>query len=77
MVIDEIPETVTGKYTRRIIQKIVNGQEYGDISTLRNPDSVFHLKKALEKLQLETSAHLGQSLHANSITKLDASITDK
>ena len=50
LVIDEIPETMTGKYMRRIVQKIVQGRDFGDISSLRNPDSIASVEKAVRSL---------------------------
>ena len=47
IVVDDIPETLTGKYMRRIVQKIVQGRHVGDISSLRNPESLEAIRRAV------------------------------
>ena len=44
---DDIPETLTGKYMRRIVQKIVQGRDVGDMSSLRNPESLEAVRRAI------------------------------
>ena len=44
VVVDGIPETLTGKYMRRLVQKIVEGRELGDTSSLRNPESIVQIQ---------------------------------
>ena len=40
VVVDDIPETLTGKYMRRVIRKLVRGDAVGDTSSVRNPESL-------------------------------------
>ena len=40
VVVDDIPETLTGKYMRRVIRKLAHGEAAGDTSSLRNPESL-------------------------------------
>ena len=47
IVVDDIPETLTGKYMRRIVQKIVQGRDVGDTSSLRNPESLDAIRRAI------------------------------
>ena len=48
IVVDDIPETLTGKYMRRIVQKIVQGRDVGDTSSLRNPESIEAIRRAIK-----------------------------
>ncbi|OAG31913.1 acetyl-CoA synthetase [Nematocida displodere] len=43
----ELPKTSTGKMMRRVLRKLLMGQEVGDISTCINPDSISHAKEIL------------------------------
>ncbi|KAI5181882.1 acetyl-CoA synthetase [Nematocida sp. AWRm80] len=45
----ELPKTSTGKMMRRVLRKLLEGQEVGDISTCINPDSIAHAKASLAK----------------------------
>lgn len=44
--VDELPKTRSGKIMRRILRSLLTNDELGDITTLKNPESV----KALEKI---------------------------
>jgi len=46
--LSEFPETRSGKYMRRMVRAVVEGGELGDVSTLRNPDSLEELTRAVE-----------------------------
>jgi len=37
---DDLPKTRSGKIMRRLLEDIANGDDFGDTSTLRNPDIV-------------------------------------
>jgi acetyl-CoA synthetase len=52
VVVNDIPETLTGKYMRRLVQKIVQGGELGDTSALKNPASISAIKDALQRQSL-------------------------
>lgn len=45
---EDLPKTRSGKIMRRILKKLEAGEDYGDTSTLRNPDIVEQLKSKLE-----------------------------
>ncbi|WP_234027072.1 AMP-binding protein [Erythrobacter sp. KY5] len=44
----EFPETRSGKYMRRMVRAVVEGGEVGDASTLRNPESLDELARAVD-----------------------------
>ncbi len=44
----DLPKTRSGKIMRRILKKLEAGEDYGDTSTLRNPNIVEQLKKMVE-----------------------------
>ena len=46
--LSQFPETRSGKYMRRMVRALVEGGEVGDASTLRNPESLDELARALE-----------------------------
>lgn len=48
-VVNDLPKTRSGKIMRRILRKIVNGEQdsLGDISTLADPSVVAHLIEAV------------------------------
>ncbi|MFT6219851.1 MAG: acetyl-CoA synthetase, partial [Rickettsiales bacterium] len=41
---DDLPKTRSGKIMRRVLKKLILGEDLGDISTLVNPDVVKVLK---------------------------------
>lgn len=43
----QFPETRSGKYMRRMVRALVEGQDVGDTSTLRNPESIEELRRAI------------------------------
>lgn len=45
----ELPKTSTGKMMRRVLRKILEGEEVGDISTCINPESIEFAKKGIRK----------------------------
>jgi acrylyl-CoA reductase (NADPH)/3-hydroxypropionyl-CoA dehydratase/3-hydroxypropionyl-CoA synthetase len=46
--VGQFPETRSGKYMRRMVRALVEGTDVGDASTLRNPDSIPELKRAID-----------------------------
>ena len=46
--LSEFPETRSGKYMRRMVRAIVEGEDVGDTSTLRNPECLDELRRAIE-----------------------------
>ncbi|MFZ9667123.1 MAG: AMP-binding protein [Steroidobacteraceae bacterium] len=49
--VTQFPETRSGKYMRRMVRALVEGQDVGDISTLRNPESIAELRHAIADWQ--------------------------
>ncbi|MEM1513458.1 MAG: acetate--CoA ligase [Candidatus Thermoplasmatota archaeon] len=47
--VDDLPKTRSGKIMRRLLKQIANNEMLGDITTLRNPEIVEHIKEAFEK----------------------------
>jgi acrylyl-CoA reductase (NADPH)/3-hydroxypropionyl-CoA dehydratase/3-hydroxypropionyl-CoA synthetase len=45
--LSQFPETRSGKYMRRMVRAVVEGGEVGDVSTLRNPESLEELARAV------------------------------
>ena len=41
------PETRSGKYVRRMVRALVEGGDLGDVSTLRNPESLDELRRVI------------------------------
>ena len=52
VVIDDIPETITGKYMRRLVRKLVEGAELGDVSSLKNPQSLASIKEKIKQVDI-------------------------
>lgn len=46
--LSQFPETRSGKYMRRMVRAVVEGADVGDASTLRNPESLDELTRAVE-----------------------------
>lgn len=46
--LSQFPETRSGKYMRRMVRAVVEGDAVGDASTLRNPESLEELGRAVE-----------------------------
>ena len=49
--VSQFPETRSGKYMRRMVRALVEGTDIGDTSTLRNPESIAELRRAIEVWQ--------------------------
>ena len=45
--VEDVPKTRSGKIMRRILKALVRNEPIGDITTLRNPDCVEELKRAV------------------------------
>jgi acrylyl-CoA reductase (NADPH)/3-hydroxypropionyl-CoA dehydratase/3-hydroxypropionyl-CoA synthetase len=50
--VPEFPETRSGKYMRRMVRAIVEGSDVGDVTTLRNPESLDALRSVVEGWRL-------------------------
>jgi acyl-coenzyme A synthetase/AMP-(fatty) acid ligase len=51
VVVSQFPETRSGKYVRRMLKAILEGEPLGDTSTLRNPEAVDEIRAAVTALR--------------------------
>ena len=49
VVVPALPETYSGKYMRRILRAMVDGESLGDLGALKNPECVEPLRDAIAK----------------------------
>ena len=49
--VSQFPETRSGKYMRRFLKSLLEGEPLGDTSTLRNPESLKEIEAAITKWQ--------------------------
>ena len=49
--VTQFPETRSGKYVRRMVRALVEGTDIGDVSTLRNPESIAELTTVIAEWQ--------------------------
>ncbi|MFC4541157.1 AMP-binding protein [Halosolutus amylolyticus] len=47
--VEEFPETRSGKYMRRMLTAMLNGDDIGDTTTLKNPESIDHVRPKCEQ----------------------------
>ena len=47
--VEDLPKTRSGKIMRRLLKQIANNEALGDITTLRNPEVVEHIKEVFQK----------------------------
>ncbi len=45
--VSQFPETRSGKYMRRMVRALVEGGDVGDVTTLRNPESLDELRRVI------------------------------
>lgn len=60
--LSEFPETRSGKYMRRMVRAVVEGGDVGDASTLRNPESLDELTRAVTAWQRRQNLSDNQAL---------------
>jgi acrylyl-CoA reductase (NADPH) / 3-hydroxypropionyl-CoA dehydratase / 3-hydroxypropionyl-CoA synthetase len=60
--VSQFPETRSGKYMRRMVRALVEGTDVGDVTTLRNPESLAELKTAIDEWQRKQRLSEEQSL---------------
>lgn len=60
--VEQFPETRSGKYMRRMVRALVEGDELGDITTLRNPESLDELKRVVNMWRRKQSLSDDQAL---------------
>jgi acrylyl-CoA reductase (NADPH)/3-hydroxypropionyl-CoA dehydratase/3-hydroxypropionyl-CoA synthetase len=58
----QFPETRSGKYMRRMVRALVEDQDVGDTSTLRNPESLVQLKAVIDAWKRRQQASHEQEL---------------
>ncbi|MEO1046531.1 MAG: AMP-binding protein [Pseudomonadota bacterium] len=49
--VEQFPETRSGKYMRRMVRALVEGGDLGDVTTLRNPESLNELEQVVSAWQ--------------------------
>ncbi len=60
--VSQFPETRSGKYMRRMVRALVEGQDVGDVTTLRNPESLDELRTAIGDWQRRQSLSEDQQI---------------
>ena len=60
--VSQFPETRSGKYMRRMVRAIVEGGDVGDVTTLRNPESLDELRKVIGDWQRRQSLSEDQQI---------------
>lgn len=48
-IVDDLPKTRSGKIMRRLLRKAISGEDFGDLSTLANPEIMEKIKKAVNQ----------------------------
>ena len=51
--VPDLPKTRSGKIMRRVLTAITNAQDYGDVTTLANPDIVENIRKLVQDRRLQ------------------------
>ncbi|MEO0871857.1 MAG: enoyl-CoA hydratase-related protein, partial [Pseudomonadota bacterium] len=60
--LSQFPETRSGKYMRRMVRAVVEGADVGDASTLRNPESLEELTRAVNAWKRRQTLSESQAL---------------
>lgn len=60
--VEQFPETRSGKYMRRMVRALVEGDELGDVTTLRNPESLDELQRVVDIWKRKQSLSDDQAL---------------
>ena len=60
--VSQFPETRSGKYMRRMVRALVEGGDVGDVTTLRNPDSLVEMKAVIDDWQRQQKLSEEQTL---------------
>jgi len=45
--VSQFPETRSGKYMRRMVRALVEGEDVGDVTTLKNPEAIDELRRVI------------------------------
>jgi acrylyl-CoA reductase (NADPH)/3-hydroxypropionyl-CoA dehydratase/3-hydroxypropionyl-CoA synthetase len=60
--VSQFPETRSGKYMRRFLKNLLEGEPLGDTTTLRNPESLDEIKRAIKRWQARAKLEDEQQL---------------
>jgi acrylyl-CoA reductase (NADPH) / 3-hydroxypropionyl-CoA dehydratase / 3-hydroxypropionyl-CoA synthetase len=60
--VSQFPETRSGKYMRRMVRALVEGTDVGDVTTLRNPESLTEFKTVIDDWQRKARLSEEQAL---------------
>ena len=60
--VTQFPETRSGKYMRRMVRALVEGGDVGDVTTLRNPESLDEMRQAIGDWQRRQSLSEDQQI---------------
>lgn len=60
--VEQFPETRSGKYMRRMVRALVEGDPLGDVTTLRNPESLDALQRVVDVWRRKQSLSDDQAL---------------
>lgn len=60
--VSQFPETRSGKYMRRMVRAVVEGEDVGDVTTLRNPESLDELRRTVGDWQRRQSLSADQQI---------------
>ncbi|HVX95625.1 MAG TPA: AMP-binding protein [Polyangia bacterium] len=60
--VSQFPETRSGKYMRRFLKNLLEGEPLGDTTTLRNPESLDEISRAIRRWQARAALEDDQQL---------------
>ncbi|GEN32542.1 AMP-binding protein [Aneurinibacillus danicus] len=63
--VGQFPETRSGKYMRRYLSNMLNGEPLGDTSTLRNPEVLEEIRPKIEQWRTKTKMEEEQNIFEN------------
>ncbi|MDB4980573.1 MAG: acs [Myxococcales bacterium] len=70
--VSQFPETRSGKYMRRFLKNLLEGEPLGDTTTLRNPESLEEIGRAIRRWQARAALEDDQQLlHITSTLRLE------
>ncbi len=63
--VSAFPETRSGKYMRRFLKNLINGEPLGDKTTLKNPDVLIEIERKINEWKLKQQAEASQLMFEN------------
>jgi len=60
--VEAFPETRSGKYMRRMVRALVEDEDVGDVTTLKNPEAVESVRRAIRKWRTRQDASDAQEM---------------